>query len=268
MLDLDAYFRRIGYRGERAPTLATLRALQVQHLSSIAFENLDPLAGRAVRLDTESLQRKLVATGRGGYCFEHNLLFSHVLRALGFELTALSARVVWDRAADPLRARTHMLLLVDLDGERYLCDVGFGGLTPTGPLRLVPGIEQATPHETFRVWDEQPELVVQVSLGGEWKPLYRFDLQAQQQVDIEVLNFYVAEHAESPMRGRLVAARVAPDRRFALRNGTFSVYHLNGRHVQRELITLAELRSVLVEVFGIAVPADAALDAALARLFD
>ncbi len=266
MLDLDAYFRRIAYRGERMPTLATLRALQVQHLLAIAFENLDALAGRIVSLDAESLQRKLVAAGRGGYCFEHNLLFLHVLRALGFEVAALAARVVWERPADTVRARTHMLLLVVLDGERYLCDVGFGGLTPTGPLRLVPGAEQVTPHETFRVVDETPELVVQARVGGEWKPLYRFDLQEQQQVDIEVLNFYVAQHADSPMLRRLIAARVAPDRRFALRNGTFTVYHLDGRHEQRQLATVAELRDVLRGTFGIAVPADAGLDAAFRAL--
>jgi N-hydroxyarylamine O-acetyltransferase len=266
MLDLDAYFRRIAYRGERTPTLATLGALQLQHLLAIAFENLDPLAGRAVRLDIESLQRKLVAGGRGGYCFEQNLLFSHVLRALGFAVTALAARVVWERAADDLRARTHMLLLVTLEGERYLCDVGFGGLTPTAPLRLVPGAEQATPHETFRVLDEAPEFVVQVRVGGEWKALYRFDLQAQRPIDIEVLNFYVAAHVDSPMLGRLIATRVGLDRRFALRNGTFSVYHLDGRQEQRELATIAELRSVLQGAFGIAVPADAGLDAAFRAL--
>jgi N-hydroxyarylamine O-acetyltransferase len=266
MLDLDAYFHRIAHRGERTPTLATLRALQVQHLLAIPFENLDALAGRVVRLDAESLQRKLVAAGRGGYCFEQNLLFLHVLRALGFEVTVLAARVVWERPADEVRARSHMLLLVDLDDERYLCDVGFGGLTPTGPLRLVPGAEQATPHETFRVLDEAPEFVVQARVGGEWKSLYRFDLQAQQLVDIEVLNFYVAEHADSPMLGRLLAARVAPDRRFALRNGTFTVYHLDGRHEQRQLATVAELRGVLGGTFGIAVPVDASLDATLRAL--
>lgn len=266
MLDLDAYFRRIAYGGERAPVLATLRALQLQHLLAIAFENLDALAGRDIRLDVESLQRKLVRGARGGYCFEQNLLFAHVLRSLGFEVTALAGRVVWDRPPGETRARTHMLLLVDLPEGKYLCDVGFGGLTPTGPLRLVAGTEQATPHETFRIVDEAPELVVQAHVRGEWKPLYRFDLQAQQQIDIEVLNFYVAKHADSPMRGRLVAARAAADRRFALSNGAFTVYHRDGRREQRRLATVGEVRGVLSEIFGIAVPNDGALDAALAKL--
>ena len=266
MFDLDAYFRRIAYRGQRAPTLATVRALQAHHPLAIAFENLDALAGWGVRLDAESLQRKLVAAGRGGYCFEQNLLLLHVLRALRFKVTALAARVVWERPADEVRARSHMVLLVDVDDGPYVCDVGFGGLTPTAPLRLLPGAEQVTPHETFRVLDEAPEYLVQARVAGEWKPLYRFDLQPQQQVDIEVLNFYVAEHADSPMLGRLIAARVAPDRRFALHNGTFTVYHLDGRHEQRQLATVAELRDVLGGTFGIAVPEDAGLDAAFRAL--
>ncbi|HVY65454.1 MAG TPA: arylamine N-acetyltransferase [Gammaproteobacteria bacterium] len=266
MLDLDAYFARIGYQGPWTPTLDTLRALQAQHPLAIPFENLDSLAGRGVCLDSESLQQKLVRTSRGGYCFEQNLLFSHVLRALGFSVTALAARVVWDRPADEVRARTHMLLLVDLDGERYLCDVGFGGLTPTAPLKLAPGLEQPTPHETFRVLAEAPEFVVQARAGSAWKPLYRFDLQPQELVDIELLNFYVAGHADSPMLGRLIAARVAPDRRYGLRNGLLSVHHLDGRHEQQRLTTVGELRDVLTRIFGIAVPADAGLDAAFATV--
>lgn len=33
----------------------------------------------------------------------------------------------------------------------YIADVGFGGLTLTAPLQLIPAIEQPTPHETFRL---------------------------------------------------------------------------------------------------------------------
>ncbi len=150
-LDLDAYFRRIGYVGPVVPTLATLRALQLCHPLSVPFENLDAFAGVPVRLDLESLQRKLVAARRGGYCFEQNTLFAAVLERLGFAVTALAARVVWERPADEIRVRSHMLVLVALKDGDYLCDVGFGGLTPTAPLRLDANVEQSTPHETFRV---------------------------------------------------------------------------------------------------------------------
>jgi N-hydroxyarylamine O-acetyltransferase len=266
MLDLDSYLKRIGYSGPRSPTLATLRALQQQHPFAIPFENLDALLEKPVRLDLPSLEHKLVRSRRGGYCFEQNLLFKHALGALGFAVTALAARVVWERPAGEVRARTHMVLLVELDGEPYVCDVGFGGLTATAPLRLTPDVEQPTPHETFRVVRDAKEFAVEAEVRGQWRRLYRFDLQEQEQVDIEMLNHYVMSHAESPMRSRLIAARVAADRRFGLGNGSFSVHRLSGASEQRRIGTAAELREVLETTFGIEVPAGRDVEAALQRV--
>jgi N-hydroxyarylamine O-acetyltransferase len=266
MLDLESYFRRIGYSGSRSPTLATLRALQAHHPRTIPFENLDTFTGRPVRLDLDSLQQKLVHGGRGGYCFEQNTLFKHVLSELGVPVTALAARVVWERPAGEVRARTHMVLLADLEEGRYLCDVGFGGLTPTGPLKLTPVVEQPTPHETFRILDLGREHAVEAHLRGEWKRLYRFDLQEQEAVDIEMLNHYVISHSDSPMIGRLIAARTEPDRRFGLLNGGLTTYGTNGVVERRRVSSVAELRDVLRGTFSIDVPSGADIDAALARV--
>jgi N-hydroxyarylamine O-acetyltransferase len=265
MLDIDDYFHRIGYSGSRAPTLDTLRALHAHHPLAIPFENLDSLCRRPIRLDLESLQRKLVGARRGGYCFEQNLFFSHVLTELGFRVTGLAARVLWERP-DEVRARTHMLLFVQLGEGAYLCDVGFGGLTMTAPLRLEPDVEQGTPHETFRVLRDGREFLSQARVRGEWRTLYRFDLQQQLQVDIDVLNFYVSEHPDSPFLSRLMAARRSEDRSYSLRDNQLTVHHSNGQRDQRELASVAELRAVLAETFGIDVPMDAELDAALERL--
>jgi N-hydroxyarylamine O-acetyltransferase len=266
MLDLDSYLKRIGYAGSCNPTLETLRALQVQHPLAIPFENLDTLSGRPVRLDLGSLERKLVQSRRGGYCFEQNVLFKHALGALGFRVTALAARVVWERPAGEMRARTHMVLLVETDGVPDICDVGFGALPPTAPVALTPDVEQATPHETFRVVRVASEFAVEALVRGEWKRLYRFDLQEQLEVDIELLNHYVTSHADSPMRGRLIAARVAADRRFGLGNGVFKVHPRNAATEQRQLGSVAELKSVLAATFGVEVPSGSEIDAALARV--
>jgi N-hydroxyarylamine O-acetyltransferase len=267
VLDLDSYLKRIGYAGPRTATLETLRALQLKHPLSIPFENLDALTGRPVKLDVRSLEDKLVHSRRGGYCFEQNLLFKHVLLGLGFDVAALAARVVWERPAE-IRARTHMVLLVALGSGRYICDVGFGGLTATAPLELTPGAEQATPHETFRVVSVASEFAVEARVHGEWKQLYRFDLQEQLEVDIEVLNHFVMSHPESPMRSRLLAARAAPDRRFGLGSGIFSVHHLHGATEQRRIGNVDELKRVLDATFGIAVPAGKDVEDALARVLE
>jgi N-hydroxyarylamine O-acetyltransferase len=268
MLDLDSYLRRVGYSGSLEPTLETLRALQLSHACTIPFENLDTLLGLPVAIDLESLQRKLVQARRGGYCFEHNVLFKSVLEAVGLRSTALAARVVWERPAGEVRARTHMALLVEIGATLYLVDVGFGGLTPTAPLTLQTGIEQATPHETFRVVREGPEFAVEARVRDQWKRLYRFDLQAQQSVDIDVLNHYVVSHADSPMMGRLIAARAASDRRFGLGNGVLREHRVDGTSEERRVGGVAELREVLRATFGIETPTGAASDAALASVLE
>src|SRR5512140_282609 len=123
--DLDSYFHRIGCAGgPRAATLDTLRTLHLHHAQAIAFENLDPLQGQPVKLELPAIEHKLVHSGRGGYCFEHNLLFSKVLEALGFRVSGLSARVIWNAPEGAIRPRGHMLLRVDLGDEPYIADVG------------------------------------------------------------------------------------------------------------------------------------------------
>ncbi|MHC5544329.1 arylamine N-acetyltransferase family protein, partial [Singulisphaera rosea] len=113
-LDLESYLARIGYAGDLAPTLGVFEDLHLAHVSHIPFENLDILLGRPICLDLESLQAKLVRGKRGGYCFEHNLLFAAVLETLGFPVTRLAARVRYGTLQ--LLPRTHMLLRVEVDG--------------------------------------------------------------------------------------------------------------------------------------------------------
>ncbi|HEY2176949.1 MAG TPA: arylamine N-acetyltransferase, partial [Caulobacteraceae bacterium] len=149
--DLDAYFRRIGFDGPGRPDLETLAAINVLHLAAIPFEGIDPLIGRQTPLDLASLQAKLVASRRGGYCFEQNALFKAALEAIGFAVTVLSGRVAWAGDGVPLGARTHMLLTVDLPEGPYIADVGFGAHLLDAPLRLTPDIEQKTPWAVYRI---------------------------------------------------------------------------------------------------------------------
>jgi N-hydroxyarylamine O-acetyltransferase len=264
-VDLDAYFRRVGYSGSRAPTLETLQALHLLHPQAVAFENLDPLLGRPVRLDLASLQDKLVHGGRGGYCFEQNALFGHVLRALGFDFIGLGARVHWMVPDDaPMPPRSHMLLLLQLAGERYLADVGFGGVTLTAPLRLDTDVEQRTPHESFRILSGGEDYVMQARLGDAWTPLYRFDLNQQFPADYEITNWFHSTCPTSQFTTDLIAARPAADGRYALRNSDFTIHHLGGATERRALRNKTELRDVLTDVFGLSIPDGA--DAALQRL--
>ena len=264
-VDLDAYLARIGFHGAAGADLATLNALQFGHVAAIPFENLAPLLGEPVRLDPASLQEKLVTRRRGGWCFEHNLLLAHVLRALGFEVTTLAARVRWNVPPDVQTARSHCLLLVTIAGERYIADAGFGGLTLTAPMRLAEG-EQATPHEPHRLVREGETWALEAKVAGEWQRLYVFDLVPALQADYEVSNWYLGHHPESIFVKGLVCARADLDRRYALRGARFAIHHRDDRTERRLITEVSDLKRVLTEDFRIPLATSPALDAALARI--
>ncbi|SAL32144.1 arylamine N-acetyltransferase family protein [Caballeronia humi] len=270
-IDLDAYFARIGFDGPRDASIETLDALHLLHPQAIPFENLDPLLGRPVQLDAQSIQRKLVGARRGGYCYEHNLLFRGVLDALGYRTRSLGARVVWGRTDAEMPARTHMLLLVDLEGRTYLSDVGFGGVTLTAPIVLETGREQVTPHEPFRLDSiGENDFLLQVKLNDAWTPLYRFDLEPQFDIDFEVANHYVSTYPQSIFLHNLLVARVAGESRYGLFNRRLNIHGATGG--QRELTTVQQMRDLLQNEIGIRLPDEAGdvtsseLDAMLARL--
>ncbi len=261
-IDLAAYFHRISYNGPRASTLDTLRELHLRHAQTIPFENLNPLLRWPVKLDLASVEAKLVRAGRGGYCFEQNLLFRSVLEALGFRVAGLAARVLW-YAPTAITPHTHMLLRVEVEGESFLADVGFGTQTLTGPLRLVPEVPQDTPHGRFRLRPLQDrEFAMEAEVLGEWRPLYRFSLAVQEVVDYEVANWYVSTCPASQFTSTLMAARPGPGRRCVLRNNDLGVHTAAGTE-RRLLTSAAELREVLTSIFGIVLPAVPELEAVL-----
>jgi N-hydroxyarylamine O-acetyltransferase len=264
--DLSAYLTRIGYHGAAAPRLETLREIHRLHPQAVAFENLNPLLRWPIRLDAKSLQEKLVAQRRGGYCYEHNLLLKHALERIGFRVTGLAARVLRNQSEDAIRPRTHMLLQVDLDDEMWIADVGFGGLTLTGPLRLIEHVPQPTPHEPFRLTRLAGDYAVQAEVRGAWRTLYRFDLQEQVLPDYELASWYLSNHPESHFVQRLIAARTEPQRRYALSNNELAVHEVNGETVRRKVTSAAALREVLRETFGIALPESDELDAKLTQI--
>lgn len=264
--DLPAYLQRLGCEDEVAPTLDTLRLLAAAHPSAIPFENLDPLLRRPVPLDIAALMRKLVQEGRGGWCFEHNVLLGTALATIGFQVTGLAARVMWNAPPGVTTARSHMVLRIDLEGQTYIVDAGFGGLTLTAPLRLDAGLEQATPHERFRFVDDGRGFVAEALVRDEWKGLYRFDLAPQAIVDYEVSSWYLCTNPKSHFLTTLVAARVQPGRRYALRNTEFAIHHADGYTDRRALLTARELRMTLEGMFAIDVPAGPEVDAVFERI--
>jgi N-hydroxyarylamine O-acetyltransferase len=248
-LDLGAYLQRIGLEAAPAVDLAGLKALHLAHATSIPFENLDIQMGLPIPLDLGSLQAKLVARRRGGYCFEHNTLFLAVLKALGFEAIPCEARV--RLGAMEVLPRTHMLLIVRLGGAPWLSDVGFGG---EGLLHPVPldGEAHVQFLNAYRVGEEGVLRVLQSFHHGAWEDLYAFEPEPRFPIDFELANHYTSTHPESRFLKTLTAQLPGPEVRRILRNRSYA--ELRGDQAEGRELAPEEVIPMLREVFGIEAP--------------
>lgn len=265
-VNLNAYFERIGFSGSIAPTLATLEMLHALHPAAIPFENISPLIGDSVPLDQPSLERKLLSERRGGYCFEHNLMFKRILEDLDYSVRPLLARVVWTNADGIDASPSHLLLRVDVNGQAYIADVGFGGLTLSKPLRLRADVEQATPHETFRLTGGEPDWTLEVKIADAWKPVYGFSLDEAGKDEIAAINQHLSSDPASPFTHELRVALVREGERLKLHNHKFTLQPVGAEKEQRQITSMESLRSLLTEQFGLVLPNDERLEPALARL--
>jgi len=260
-VDLDAYFRRIGYDGPREPTLDVLRAITLKHPDAIPFENLDVLLGRGISIVPADIDAKLIAGGRGGYCYEQNGLLKRVLQALGFQVEGLMARVLWMAPEGaPPRPRSHQVLGVTIDGETWLADAGFGGCVLTAPLRLFSDDVQDSPHGKFRILDTETngvaERQVQADLSGRWATLYQVSKGAWAEVDYEQANFFTYTHPSSHFTWSMTVGRTTSTARYALKNNRFTHRDLTGAVVEQRDLSIDELETTLRDVIGLPVEAD------------
>ena len=253
---LDNYLARIGYTGARSVGLETLKALQTSHLEAIPFEGIDPLLGRSVKLDLASVQTKLVDGSRGGYCYEHNLLFRAALDAIGFQVTGLAGRPRWIAPpGSPLGPKTHMMLKADLADGTYLVDVGFGACLLDAPLQLKTDVEQTTALGTYRLTPSDGLFLLSAKPQAGWRDMYVFDLQPQIQADYELGNWFTSTSPVVPFTTRLVMERIAGNQRFKLVNRLLSTETRDGEVIaERALQNSSELSEAMRDTFKVTPP--------------
>lgn len=204
-VELDAYLARIGLAERPAADRAGLERLQRAHRRAIPFENFDIALGRGISLDPDALFDKLVTRRRGGYCFEQNGLFLSALTALGFAARPLLARV-W-LFADAVPPRTHALALVELNGEAWTADAGFGG-SDVPPLRLADGSEAVVGGVRHRL-DRDPAFGWMLTRDGQRQ--YSFTEDEVWPADLALANHWTATAPDSRFTRLRIASIVTED---------------------------------------------------------
>ncbi len=246
-MDVDSYLRRIEYDGPRQTSAATLRALHRQHLFTVPFENLDIFFGTPITLDPPLMYEKIVTRRRGGFCYELNGPFSELLRALGFRVHMLSARVRReDGGFGP--EFDHMLLKVEL-GDPWLVDVGFGDSFVDPIAFHAGGADQVNGHRYVVLpADDEWQLLRKDDKGQ--VPLYRFRDVHHSLGEYEKMCGFHQSSPESHFTRNWICSRATPDGRITLCNMRLIVT----RGKIREEFPIAgesELRRKLRELLGI-----------------
>ena len=266
-MNLAAYFDRIGLARPKEADADALAAIQRAHRQAIGFENLDIMLGRTIGIDSASVFAKLVAGGRGGYCFEQNRLFADALVAMGFAVRPLLARVRLGLGPDEVPPRTHVCLAVTIGNEAWLADAGFGG-SFVPPLPMADGAQARTPdgaHHRLRRAGEPGSLSGEWRLEraghagstdgraqdhDDWQPQYTFELAQVAQDDLETGNHWTSTRPGTRFTTLHVTSIALPDGFARLTDREFQL--ARGERVEaRHIADAGEYRKVLRDVFRI-----------------
>uniref|UniRef100_A0A3B1JK64 arylamine N-acetyltransferase n=1 Tax=Astyanax mexicanus TaxID=7994 RepID=A0A3B1JK64_ASTMX len=162
-MDLREYFKRIGFSGlyDKAD-LDTLCTIHKLHVMTIPFENLSIHCGEKITMDLKVIYEKIVCDHRGGWCCESNLLFSWVLKEMGYKCITLGGKVFNSLKNDFSPMDMHLINMVEIDGKPYIADVSFGmSCQIWQPLELIAGKDQPQPPGVFRLLNDGDKWILE-----------------------------------------------------------------------------------------------------------
>lgn len=246
MMNIDTYLKRIACQ-EEVPSLSYLNNLQQTHLFNVPFENLDVIRHIPIYLRLTSIYEKIVTQGRGGYCYELNGLFHWALRQLQFDARIVPASVMRPDGTFA-KKHTHVAIIVQIDGKRYLADVGFGNAQYV-PLALdgtthtdVSGtysVKQIDDH-TYRLMRKKE---------NEWTTIYEFLTTEWQLTDFHEGCVFNQVSPHSTFTQEDLVTMATPDGRITLRDRELTKTE-NGQ-TSKKTITADEKDKLLEELFHI-----------------
>jgi N-hydroxyarylamine O-acetyltransferase len=198
--------------------------------------------------DENAFIRKIVERRRGGFCYELNGAFAGLLRAIGFQVTLLSARVPREDGSDGPEF-DHLALRIDL-AEPWLADVGFGD-SFLDPIELQSGTGPSHDDPNYRVVDRGSSLHVErTEPVGTWKRQYSFTMTPRTLDEFAAMCHYHQTSPESPFTRKSVCSRARADGRITVADRKLIRTHYGTRE-EHLLPSDAEWRTVLKEHFGI-----------------
>ncbi|XP_034529934.1 arylamine N-acetyltransferase 2-like [Notolabrus celidotus] len=264
-MDVETYLTRIGFSGPSVPSLDVpsldvLQSIHLLHQLSVPFENLTVHSGGRVHVDLPLWYQRIVQQHRGGLCYENNGLFSWLLDQLGYRVTLLSAQIKSGAGfyGPPFE---HLIPMVTLGGQRWLCDVGSGRASFTSPLSLETSTAQEQGHRVYRIrqdgdlyfleWQQEENR----GPDGDWAEMYKFTLDPRSLEDFAEMCEYHQSSPCSVIFCKSFCTVLKPGGRltFVGHRLTSATYPSEGKELETRTRELSdeEIPGVLVKQFGI-----------------
>jgi N-hydroxyarylamine O-acetyltransferase len=231
-MNVEAYLNRINYHKEPKIDLITLSELQKTHLQTVPFENLDIHYGRNITLDIERIYTKIIKNKRGGFCYELNGLFYHLLKTIGFDVKIMSARVYSQKTKQYGKEYDHLAINVKIDSTNYLVDVGFGKFA-LKPLLIELGIPQKDDLGIFQ-FDKHDDDYLKVGelTGEEFIPQYIFKTKTREFQEFTKMCDFHQTSEESHFTKQKVVSLLTQSDRITLTNEQFKISNNKGKVIE------------------------------------
>lgn len=221
-LDLDGYLKRLGIPA-RVPSWPALAELHEAHVRAFTFDNIDVLLGRHPGVSLEDIQQKFVGRGRGGYCFEHATIVAAALERLGYHVRRHLGRV-GDPDSGTQQGRTHMVVEVVLEGQRLLCDPGFG-MSLLRPIPMTDGVEDDyLPGWQYRLRrTEGGDWALYRRREDGWEVVHTTDELPVKPVDVVMGHHFTSTYPGSHFTTGLLLAKHLPGRHITVTHDSLTI---------------------------------------------
>lgn len=248
---IELYLERIGMKKSEKPDLEYLFELHKAHIAHIPFENIDIMVSKAINLNREALFEKIIINKRGGVCSELNTLYNWLLESLGYQVRSYSSRIIAKTA--PLQPRSHRIIAVEINGEKYLTDVGFNYEHHRIPLKIEENLVQDDGECQYKLLRDDffGWIMMQNRPEEGWRQKLGFTEDPCIDLDFVQATFFAENHQDSRINKHLKVSLHIDGVFYAIRAGKFLKEHGGVEEIIESITSKAQEQRILREVFDI-----------------
>lgn len=247
----EKFLQRIQYEEKDTISFEDLPTVMSQFAKHIPFENIEVMLNIDREMKAEQLYEKIIKQNRGGLCYELNPLFYYFLKNYGFQVYMISATVLGSR--NPLQG-THVAIVLEDAGEKYIVDVGFGANLPLQPVPL-NGELMTSQTGSYRVVQKKyttDKYYFEKYVNGDLQIRYLFTLEPIDEKYLNQVKHVITKDERSSFNKSLLITKLTKDGHQTLTDDSFTTV-VNGKR-KKQVVHREKVKHLAVTHFHMEEP--------------